>query len=55
MKNKNKIVIKDEYGDRWFVHKKGYVEPTNWKLQCALVTSQVHKREVQEQLYGKKK
>lgn len=55
MKNKNKIVIKDEYGDRWFVTKRGAVEPTNWKLQALLVSARCHKEEVQEKLYGRKK
>jgi hypothetical protein len=55
MKSKNKIVIKDEFGDRWFVHKKGYVEPTHWKKQCLLMSAICNKEEIHEKLYGKRK
>ena len=52
---RNKIVIKDEFGDRWFVTRKGVVQPTHWKLQCALVSAKANKDAVQEKLYGKRK
>ena len=36
-KNKKKVVIKDEYGTRWFVNTKTQeVKPTHWKLDCYL-------------------
>lgn len=56
MKNKNKFVVKDETGMRWFIHKNTKViEPTNWKLQCWMESARIKKQEVQEKLYGKKK
>lgn len=54
MKNKNKIIVKDEYGDRWFVTKKGVVQPTNWKNQALLEAARSKDREIQEKLYGRK-
>lgn len=55
MKNRNKAVVKDEFGDRWFVTKRGLVTPTDWKKQCYLVSAKAYKEEVQEKLYGRKK
>ena len=53
--HKNKSVMKDRAtGINWWVTTKGKVYPTNWKLQCYLVSQQVHKADVQEQLYGKR-
>lgn len=54
MKNKNKAVVKDEFGYRWFVTKQGKVFPTNWKLQATLEASYARAQSIQEQLYGKK-
>jgi len=33
---KNKFIVKDEYGTRWWVTTRGKVNPTNWKLQALL-------------------
>jgi hypothetical protein len=54
--HKNKAVIKDQAtGLNWWATAKGKVYPTNWKLQCGMITQQVHQREIQEKLYGKPK
>lgn len=54
MKSKNKVVIKDDFGNRWFVTKEGKFWPVNWKMFCALESAKAHKEAVQEKLYGKK-
>lgn len=42
---KNKEVVKDERGYKWFLHKNGKAEPTNWKLQAAFILYEVRKHE----------
>lgn len=52
---KNKQVVKDERGYRWYVYKNSEPIPANWKHQCYLVTAKANREEIQEKLYGKKK
>ena len=46
---KNKAVIKDDYGMRWFVTKKGKIFPTNWKMQAALLSTDGVKKKGKKQ------
>ena len=49
MKHKNKLVIKDSHGQKWWVTLKNKIYPTHWKKQCYMYVEQVNRK-----LYGDK-
>jgi len=48
---KNKQVIKDERGYRWFYHKSGKAEPVSWKMQAGILSIDPNRKEAKR---GKK-
>lgn len=52
---KNKIVLRDKEGMRWFMNKAGYVFPTNWKVQAWLVAAQAETANLFKRIYKRNK